>query len=46
MNIFNFLVCIYAIFAKKNLWGHHESGFTIRSSADQQSISVGIFLHC
>ena len=42
MNIFIFIISINAILGKKNLMGHHESGFTIRSVADQQSISVGI----
>ena len=43
MNILIFIISINGIFGKKNLMGHHESGFAIRSVADEQSISVGIF---
>ena len=43
MHIFIFILCINAVIANKNLMGHHQSGFTIRSPEDQKSISVGLF---
>ena len=45
MHIFIFILFINAIIANKNLIGHHQSGFTIRSPEDQKSISVGLFEH-